>query len=196
MCLERISEKKVADRDITVYKRLVMREAVDPRLNDKPFSCKISSVLVEGKLSVEEGRLFFCSNDIRFNGREANDKKGFKYSWVLDLQVDQETLKVEGKNPKIIIGELLATPYQGTLITLGKEYESEITFTNKNGCDVITKAIHSFRDQEDAWGDGIGFVVECIIPEGTEYYEGLFHDVRSIASRKIVYGNELKKIGG
>ncbi len=196
MCLKKIRKKKVADRDITVYKRLVMREAIDPRLNDKPFSCKISSVLVEGKLSVEEGRLFFCSNDIRFNGQEANDKKGFKYSWVLDLQVDLETLKVEGKKRKIIIGELLATPYQGTLITLGKEYESEITFTTKNGSDVITKAIHSFRDQEDVWGDGIGFVVECIIPEGTEYYEGLFHDVPSIASRKIVYGTELKKIGG
>jgi hypothetical protein len=195
MCLERISEKKVADRDITVYKRLVMKEAVDPKLNDKPFSCKISDVLVEGKLSVEEGLLFFCTNDINFSGREANDKKGFMYSWELDSEVDLKTLEVEGKKTNIIIEELLATPYQGTLITLGKEYESEITFTTRNGCDVITKAIHSFKSKKSARDDGGGFVVECIIPKGTEYWEGWYLDVPSIASRKLVYGTQLEKIG-
>jgi hypothetical protein len=195
MCLERISEKMVADRDITVYKRLVMKPVINPKLNNKPFSCKISNVLVEGKLSVEREQLFFCTNDIRFSGEEADDKKGFKYSWVLDHQVDLKTLRVEGKKMKTVSEEFLATPYQGTPITLGKEYESEISFITENGRDAIMKALHSFKSQRNARGDGSGFVVKCIIPKGTEYWEGWFYGIPSIASRKLIYGTELKKIG-
>jgi hypothetical protein len=195
MCLERISEKKVADRDITVYKRLVMNYGISPRLNNKPFSCKINNVLVEGKLSVERGQLYFCTNDDRFDGEIADDKKGFKYSWVLDPRVNLKTLKVEGKKTKTHNEELLVTPYQKMPITLGKEYESEISFINENERNAIIKALHSFKSKKSARNDGGGFVVECIIPKGTEYWEGWYLGVPSIASRKLVYGTQLEKIG-
>lgn len=185
----------VADRDITVYKRLVMKPVINPELNDKAFSCKISNVLVEGKLSVERGLLFFCTNDALFNGEEAFDKKGFKYSWVLDRRVNLKTLKVEGKKPKALFKEILSTPYRGMPITLGEEYESEISFITGSGSNAILKGLHSFKDQRGAIFDGLGFVVECIIPKGTEYWEGYFFGEPCIASRKLVYGSKLKKIG-
>ena len=91
-------------------------------------------------------------------GMSCKDKKGHDYSWMLDQYVTN--LKIGDKKAK----DRFITPYE------------------------IEKGLHSYLEvpsKEEMEEDEV--LVQCIIPKGSEYYEGYFGSNPSIASDTIKY---------
>lgn len=83
------------------------------------------------------------------------------------------------------------TPYRCFIVEIGKEYNSPLC---KKDNEVYT-GLHSFRKLKDAeneilsnWDPRRLRIARCIIPEGSEYYEGGFNTHSdAYASNKIKY---------
>jgi hypothetical protein len=85
------------------------------------------------------------------------------------------------------------TFFQGVLIRLGKRYNSELHIN----FSIISIGLHSFKEKDDAINflknefstyRGKVVIVECYIPQGAEYYQGMFNDIyQSFASTAIRY---------
>ena len=190
MCLNLKSEKikkQIAKKDIVVYKalkRLFGIETINElsKVNHGDlFKGIIKGINCEGKISIQNEDLYFCTNDIWLNGHDAYDKLGYKYSWRFDRQVDQITV-----NGEIILGkEFLGykTYYQEVEVKIGETYSSTL-----NKCwDTVEQGLHSFGKLEDA-KTFTSFVAKCIIPKGSRYYKGTFGDsYLSYASNKLTY---------
>lgn len=184
MCLENVSERKVATEDMVVYKRLL--ERIDWRkYHGKPFTGKIDCYSVEGIIVVERNQAYFCTNNRMLNGFACSNKQGYLYSWAFDNNVDVPSILIEGKEP--VFSNMYVTPYQEFEVVLGERYTSELIKMD----DKVDIGIHSFVNSKDARRDGNGIVVKAIIPKHSEYYEGLFCSTRSIASDTIVYTDEI-----
>lgn len=75
--------------------------------------------------------------------------------------------------------------YMGTKIVFNKILKSPITIFNNYK---ITKALHSYisivdaRQQAEYWGE---ILVECVIPTGSIYYEGIT-ETRNYMDEKII----------
>ena len=54
----------------------------DERNHGKYFVAEIRGTLVQGRISIEKNGCFLCQND--FAGTSANNKFGFKYSWIIN----------------------------------------------------------------------------------------------------------------
>lgn len=85
MCLQLSSEKtklSKATKDIVCYKRLDVYEGLDITKypDGTAFKGVIKGIECKGHLTVEYGRLYFCTNDSALNGSSCDDKKGYKYS--------------------------------------------------------------------------------------------------------------------
>lgn len=190
MCLDNVGELKTALEDVVVFKRLEPARRIQDveQYHGKPFIGVINDVAVHGKITVEAECMFFCTDFGIANGAQCNNRHEFKYSWRLDAAVDLESLKIEGE--KMFKVANYQTPYRNFLITLGEKYESQLV---KDEWDEVDLGIHSFTTLEDAKDDGFGVVVQCIIPTGSNYYEGEFCGKSSIASDTIIYGTETVK---
>jgi len=98
------------------------------------------------------------------------------------------------------------TIYRRSKIRLGKTYKSELEYyTNifkRNG--TVEEGLHSFVNLKDCYYIvpnicsynitdsqttyfAFYFIIECIIPKGSEYYVGVFDTIPSIASSKLKY---------
>ena len=185
MCLEKISEKRVAEEDIVCYKYLEVE--LQPKLNFVPksgtaFEGRISRIDCTGKITRENGRIYFCTNEYDIDGRDCEKKWGYKYSWELDkyvtlITIDGKTLIDHEKNQFV-------TPYQDVIVEMGKTYRSEIEVNERNQ---IEQALHSYAEiPED---EKFPYIAKCIIPKGAIYYEGIFERRRSYASNKLKYIN-------
>jgi hypothetical protein len=171
---------KIAENDIIVYKFLKNGRKLNPNFHGKEFTGVIDSSIVEGKISIDK-RTFFCTNDDFFDGICANDKLGYKYSWLIDsrvksIEVDGVEIIINGRvlnNAKVLA---ILTPFQDVEIEIGETYKSKLI---KYGSS-IEEGIHSFENLEDAKRlssfDEDRIVVKCIIPKGSEYYVGEYNN--------------------
>ena len=57
----------------------------------KSFVCMWNEEKVEGKIHFENGEIFLCQNSR--NGRDAVNKLGYDYSWVIIISSDAEDIK-------------------------------------------------------------------------------------------------------
>ena len=94
MCLElrKNAKKQTAKTDITVYKRLYNSKSktftTDKVSNGDEFTGIIKGIKCSGKIhKKDDGRIWFCTNDPKFDGDRSPVKFGFKYSWVFDSNV-------------------------------------------------------------------------------------------------------------
>lgn len=188
MCLDRISERKVATEDIVCYK--FIKEQMILKKNKvkhgDSFTGKIKRVNCRGKISISElGRVYFCTNDYILDGIDADDKLEYSYSWAMDDSVEE--IRVNGENA-LKLGYV--TPYKNAVAEIGAVYYSEITVKGNE----IHRALHSFKHLSDAaifrdanYISPIMRLVECVIPKGSVYYEGTFATYQGYASDTLKY---------
>ena len=185
---------KIAKKDITVYKALSI-----PNIDYSPFKDKVKHgdsfngiigyIKCKGKISINEyNNICLCTNNKHLNGGYANNKLGYKYSWCFDGDVNKLIVNNETLIDKEDIAQhtkMFLTPYQRANIEIGKTYDSILYKYH----DIITLGLHSFSKLKDA-KKITSVVAKCIIPKGSEYYEGTFkHKDKypSYASNKITY---------
>ena len=188
MCLDRISERKVATEDIVCYK--FIKEQMILKKNKvkhgDSFTGKINGINCQGKVSINKvGGVYFCTNDYILDGIDADDKLEYDYSWLIDDSVKE--IRVNGKN---VLRPGYVTPYMDTNVEMGVVYYSEISVRDNK----IGKALHSFKYLSDASisrdANSISPImrlVECVIPKGSVYYEGTFAIYQGYASDTLKY---------
>jgi hypothetical protein len=194
MCLKlkNVSVKpQIAKKDIVVYKFLQYGRKLNPEFYGKEFTGVINGFTVNGKISI--GRTtFFCTNEINLDGIYAEDKLGYKYSWLIDENV--KSIKVDGveiikdgcvlDNAKVLT---ILTPYQKVGIKIGETYKSKLIKDDL----LIEEGIHSFESFKSAnyfaSFEEKKIVAKCIIPKGSEYYVGNFNGFVSYASDTLKY---------
>lgn len=179
MCLQNISERKIAGEDITCYKYLKTAQRISSNVkHGDDFTCKIKGIAVTGKISIDNNIVYFCTNELKANGKACTEKFGYKYSWIWDGDVSDF---------KDIISVLI-TPFQEVEVEIGKTYFSDLFPTQLNPT-ILCKGLHSITDLNDCIENtGINnVVVKCIIPKGSEYYEGMWWDYKGYASNCIKY---------
>ncbi len=199
MCLERISERKVATEDIVCYKYIREQMVLKNKLkHGDSFTGKINGINCKGKVSINKvGGVYFCTNDrskYMLNGMNTDDKLKYDYSWAMDDSVEE--IRVNGKN---VLKLGYATPYMYAVAEIGAVYYSEITVKGNE----IHEALHSFKYLSDAsisrdlehykrsydadLNSPIMRLVECVIPKGSVYYEGTFATYQGYASDTLKY---------
>lgn len=98
------------------------------------------------------------------------------------------------KTPKGI----LKTPYRKKIIKIGKHYDSELKIQDSENCllmysfpKVVNEGLHSFQSKYKAHMNIAAstrhVLAECIIPKGSNYYEGMFGYDPCYASNCIYY---------
>jgi len=182
MCLEKAGEKLVATEDIVCYKRILIGHLPINEL--LPFHGKKAKAVVynyeyDVVISVHDGQLFLCSNDSDINGLECPERFGHRYSWQFDNTVSDLTCE----DTSLINNKNFITPYQRAEVALGNTYKSKLI---KERYDKVHEGLHSFKHASSARENGDGRVVRCVIPKGSEYYEGLFGG-EGYASNTIKY---------
>lgn len=180
MCLLNVTTKKplIANEDITVYKFIQNRVLLVDNWRDLVFHgciAVIKNETVEGKISINQSNdLYICQNS--YNGDAADDKLGYKYSWIIDPSVT--SIIINGK--EIITMLDYQTIYQNSLVKIGNEYTSELIFE----CSQVNIGLHSYIKPDI---DMRYILVECLIPKGSKYYIGNFNEKESIASDRLRY---------
>lgn len=188
MCLSDISKKMIASKDIVVKKQLVKCAIVKPskKLHGKPFTATIlnynKKYFVSGHISIDDNRIFLCSDHEKADGLCIKDKHGHTFSWLLNSTVLH--LTIDGK--KCPTG--YKTPYLQVNISLGETYTSPIIVTEYQNIDV---GLHSYLMEAVVNCAENGIIVKCIIPKGSEYYVGTFDGQRSLVSNCLRYTHEI-----
>lgn len=196
MCLKLESNKvksRIAEDDIIVYKALTSEYTLNYSNNQSKIKHGASftgiikgfgreNIKCEGKISIYDTTIFFCTNNEKLNGNYAPDKLGYNYSWALDLNI----IKIIIDDEVVIFSVIKAylTPYQKVKIEIGKTYTSDLEKID----DIIERGLHSFEKIDDV--DilcGTDSTAKCVIPKGSAYYIGEFHGRVSYASDKLTY---------
>ncbi len=189
MCLTLKSEKtrvKTAKEDIVVYKAL--KYSVRTTINDlhklkhgDSFIGIIKGIECEGKILIDKyENIFFCTDNEILCGYFTYNKLGYKYCWCFDSNVHKIIVNGEIMYDTEIIG--YQTFYQGFKVEMGETYTSELEKTG----DTIEKGLHSFETMKGAKLYS-STVAKCIIPKGSQYYEGMFGSSVSYASDTLTY---------
>lgn len=184
MCLQ-LSSKKTklskATKDIVCYKRLDVCEKLDITKypDGTAFKGVIKRIKCEGHLTVEYGRLYFCTNNSDLDGKDCDDKKGYKYSWVFDDRV----AKINGEAPVFIT--VYNTVYQNFTVKIGETYTSSLEKID----DTVYEGLHSYANIRDTLRSMLGneVIAKCIIPKGASYYKGKYGGSTSYASDTLTY---------
>lgn len=194
MCLNNPGEKLLATEDITVYKRLEITYPEDihkillSKINHGDgFSATIGKKLATGKITIENNKIYFCTNSKEHDGNNCKNKQEYNYSWAFDNNVSIKSLEINGI--PLNIDYFYQTPYQHFPVELGKTYYSELGINRFEG--TIEEGIHSYSNINDALSSSNHdeIVVTCIVPKGSYYYIGRFSSRPSIASDTIIYSN-------
>lgn len=198
MCLmlETDAKLQIAEEDIICYKWVKINTNMllpTLELHGKPFHGIIKNIEVDGVLSIvtiAATGVYLCHNIVSLNGLDCIHRFGYEFSWRLDGSV--KSIIVDGK-------ELLVkymTPYRYYQIEIGETYYSKLIRVRNE----INIGLHSFLSDTmarlDANDDGDAYdIIKCIIPKGSEYYEGHFRGVPSYASNCIKYVEIVKNNG-
>ena len=188
MCLELKSNKekfKIAKKDIICYKRLEFFPTIDMHSvkDGDEFNGVINKFKCSGKISIESDKVYFCTNHPLLCGTVARNKYGYTHSWVLDNTVTSIII-----NNIEVIDLKMVTPYRNFPVEIGKTYESNLIKKD----EYVHEGLHSFKNLDDAKKYHNGICVKCIIPKGSEYYEGTFCDMDSYASNELTYVKIIK----
>lgn len=181
MCLQLTDlERKVAEEDIVCYKQIEPLNSIkfDSTLHGKECIAVINRTEVEGKISIDNGKLYICHNSINAEGQEPTNKFKYKYAWVFDSSV--ESVIIDGKEYIITRYE---TPYYKAKVKIRSTYKSKLDEPNEYG--EVEKGLHSYRNIPTKYFGRV--TVKCIIPKGSEYYVGEFFNRLSYASNKLKY---------
>lgn len=183
MCLELKSTKtksKIAKKDIICYKRLQRVSNIDRSdiQDGDEFTGIINKIECSGKISIEFNRIYFCTNHSKLDGLASSNKHGYLYSWVFDNDTTSIII-----NNKELIDVKIQTPYRDFIVEMGKTYDSVLV---KND-EYVNEGLHSYKNSIDSKRYDYGIYVKCIIPKGSEYYEGTFCDMDAYASNKLTY---------
>lgn len=186
MCLSNVttSEPLIAEEDITVYK-IIEKTAIlvdnwkDLVNHGDDCIATINNDVVEGKISIDSSaQLYICTNNIRFDGADADDMLGYKYSWIYDYNV----ISIIVKN-KEIVGSGYQTIFQKAKVVIGNIYTSEL-ISKKN---IVNIGLHSYIKKPFLY-ENSNCVVECVIPKDSKYFIGNFNWIRdSIVSDTLKY---------
>ena len=184
MCLCLSSEKtklNKATKDIVCYKRLEVCKKPDiTKYSDgAAFKGVIREIRCKGHLTVEDGKLYFCTNISALDGSNCYDKKGYKYSWVFD----DEVTEINGEAPVFIT--LYQTIYRYFTVKIGETYTSSLERID----DTVHEGLHSYasiRDIQNSRSEN-EVIAKCIIPKGASYYKGRFEGYTSYASDILTY---------
>lgn len=192
MCLNLAEDAtiQIANEDIVCYK-VVTKEDV-PKiyeyslkdLHGKPFTGVINDIKCNGKISIVNYAIYFCTDCHLVDGYHCLEKFGYENSWSLDEMV--QSIFIDGNDENLMSTSpslLYATLYRRFPIEIGETYTSKL---NKYG-NVVGEGLHSFVNYKDAINDGPGVVVKCIIPKGSNYYLGKFNNRDSYASDTLKY---------
>lgn len=188
MCLDvwRNSKLRTANKDIIVYKWLIRTLGMKEPVNTgDSFTAIIFGEKCEGKIMVEEGKVYFCNNHPKLHGRSPKNKLGYINAWVFDNKVSNIFIN---KKPLELDNLALHTPYLHCPVFIGVTYESKLEKDGK----IVHVGLHSFEKENDArldisYGAASPVLVQCIIPKGANYYKGRFGDAVSYASDKLEY---------
>ena len=182
MCLQLSSEKtklSKATKDIVCYKRLDACEELDITKcpDGTAFKGVIKRIKCEGHLTVECGRLYFCTNDSDLAGSDCDDKKGYKYSWVFDNRVTE----INGEAPVFVY----KTIYQDFTVKIGETYTSPLVKIY----GTVYEGLHSYANIRDTrrFSSEDEVIAKCIIPKGASYYKGKYDGSTSYASNTLTY---------
>lgn len=186
MCLEIISERMIAEEDIVCYKLVLKNDKVYPsdlsNSHGKPFFGVICGISCTGKISIQDRVVYLCTNDPMLINGTVDDKLGYFFSWRLNGSVSG--LTVEGIQYPLP-GNLYRTFYQKAIIEIGKTYISKLIVEDFD----INIGLHSYKHIIDILPPLLEhiYIVRCIIPKGSEYYEGIHGDNESFASNQLTY---------
>jgi hypothetical protein len=176
---------KTAKRDIVVYKRLktdsykTIEEVKDGDL----FTGKIYNRECSGKIhKTAIGEIYFCTNDDLLIGKVSPEKFEYEYSWILTNSCTSVVVNGVELIGKVINVEFLETPFKNFKVIIGETYTSELI---KDEAGNVHEGLHSFRSYKNLSNSGI--IAKCIIPKGSQYYEGKFGKKISYASNKLTY---------
>ena len=193
MCLDlenANTKSKIAEEDIVVYKRLIEVDFPKPGYHGKEFTAQLYGHKCSGVISEQDGDTYFCMNANYIGRLKVNEMFNYRTAylperglgWALkDIMVDRIPIETIKK---------LFTPYQYVKIEIGNTYNSVL----KKVYMYINEGLHSFKHLSDAIESGEGVCVQCVIPKGSEYYEGIFivryggvGYAESYASDKLTY---------
>ena len=163
------------------YKRLDVYEGLDITKypDGTAFKGVIKGIECKGHLTVEYGRLYFCTNDSALNGSSCDDKRGYKYSWVFDDRVTG----INGEAPVFIT--VYKTIYQNFTVKIGETYTPSLERIG----DTVYEGLHSYANIRDTLRSMLEneVIARCIIPKGAFYYKGTFDGSTSYASDTLTY---------
>ena len=93
------------------------------------------------------------------------------------------------------VGRKYVTSYQETPITFRKMMTSDVIVENPEGKSWINVGLHSYIRQEEAEYQANSLsevLVKCVIPKGSEYYEGRFLWDPAYVSNQLIYKRVIK----
>ena len=188
MCLKlnKNARKRTANKDIVVYKRIVLGQIVTCDLiNDgDEFNGYILTTPCSGKIhKTKDGELYFCTNEPTLNGSESPNKFDYLYSWVYDSDVKSIIINGVELIKNLKKEDILKTPYRDFIIKIGDKIESDLVCED----GYVNVGLHSFGSYISARRDGLGLIVKCVIPKGSKYYKGFYGLEVSYASDKLNY---------
>ena len=91
-------------------------------------------------------------------------------------------------NSQIYFNEIMSSE-------LKEEVRSAFTFSYSSSSlrQIVEKGLHSFKYiPTTILFDSKALLVECVIPKGSEYYEGYFSEEKSLASNQLIYKRIIK----
>jgi hypothetical protein len=184
MCLNVTDKTRyTATEDIVVYKEL--KSKFNNTLHGKRFKGIINNIECKGKISINaDGDLFFCTNKSELNGTPTYNRFIYKYSWIIDRNLDINSIIVDTIPITKHITKCI-TPYRGVTVKLGKTYTSNLVLNITNYIATVDIGIHSYKNIPNILDNPI--LVKCIIPKGADYYVGEFNYVDCYASTKLKY---------
>ena len=183
MCLNLISNKiesKIAEEDIICYKRLEYLPIIKMSTikDGDEFTGVIRNIQCSGKISIESDKIYFCTNHPGLRDADIQNKHGYDNSWMFDSRVTSIII-----NNKEVVNFKMATLYRNFPIEIGKTYHSKLIKKD----EYVNQGLHSYKNLDEAKNSHAKIYAECIIPKGSEYYEGKFGVSNAYASDKLTY---------
>ena len=184
------TKSKIAEEDIVVYKRLIEVDFPKPGYHGKEFTARFCGRKCSGVISEQDGDTYFCMNNNYVGSLKVNEMFNYRTAYLPEKGLDGIFRNVMVNEVSVDTIKKLTTPYQYVKIKIGSTYNSALEKTSNE----IREGLHSFKHLSDAIEDGDGVYVQCVIPKGSEYYEGIFIVRRngvgyaeSYASDKLTY---------
>ena len=190
------TKSKIAEEDIVVYKRLIEVDFPKPGYHGKEFTARFCGRKCSGVISEQDGDTYFCMNSSYAGRTKINEMFNYRAAYLPERGLVGAFHSVIVDEVSVDTIKKLITPYHSVKIEIGNTYNSALKKIHMD----INEGLHSFKHLSDAIEDGDGVYVQCVIPKGSKYYEGIFivrHSgvgyAESYASNKLTYVKIVKK---